>query len=180
MLPILETERLRLRPVAADDLDDFATLYADAEVMRYIGVGGPLTRDQAQQRLEFMLDHWRKHGFGMWTLLQKADGAFIGRCGLRYVETATDEIELGYTLRKAFWGQGFATEASRVVMRYAFEVLKIGRLVALADPDNVASINVMKKVGMTFERVGLFYNSECVLYAMTASATGLGGRDQLV
>src|SRR5262249_32189336 len=154
--------------------DHFVVLYTDPDVMRYIGVGGALTRDQARQRLDFMLDHWRKHGFGMWTLLNKADGAFIGRCGLRYVEDST-EIELGYTLNKAYWGQGIATEASRGVVRYAFEVLKIGRLVALADPDHTASINVMKKVGMTFERIGLFYNSECVLYALTLLDDSLPG-----
>src|SRR5689334_10819072 len=102
MAPILETERLRLSPVAAEDLDDFAELYADADVMRYIGVGGALSRAQTSQRLDFMLDHWRKHGFGMWTARKKADGVFIGRCGLRYVENST-EIELGYTLKKAFW-----------------------------------------------------------------------------
>jgi ribosomal-protein-alanine N-acetyltransferase len=174
MLPVLETDRLHLRPVSADDLDHFAALYADPDVMRYIGVVGALTRDQAAQRVDFMLDHWRKHGFGMWTLLDKDDGAFIGRCGLRYVEDST-EVELGYTLNKAYWGQGIATEASRAVVRYAFEVLKIGRLVALADPDNSASINVMRKVGMTFERIGLFYNSECVLYAMAPSAALLAG-----
>jgi RimJ/RimL family protein N-acetyltransferase len=178
MLPILETERLRLRPVSADDLDEFAELYADADVMRYIGIRGALTREETAERLDFMLDHWRKHGFGMWTMLRKDDGAFIGRCGLRYVENST-EMELGYTLKKAFWGQGFATEASLVVVRYAFEMMRVGRLVALADPDNKASINVMKKVGMTFERLGLFYNSECVLYAMTSFAA-LGSSDHLV
>jgi ribosomal-protein-alanine N-acetyltransferase len=172
--PILDTDRLRLRPVAADDLDHFAALYGDPDVMRFIGTRVPMTRQQAGERLEFMLDHWRRHGFGMWVLFRKADGAFVGRCGMRYLDDTT-EIELGYTLAKAFWGQGLATEASRAVVRYAFEVMRCARLVAIADPAHVASIHVMKKLGMTFERMGHFYDAECVLYALAPAACGFAG-----
>jgi ribosomal-protein-alanine N-acetyltransferase len=161
----LETERLRLRPVVADDLDHFAALYADPDVMRFIGLRGPLKREQARERLDFMLDHWRRHGFGMWTLWLKAGGDFVGRCSLRYLEESP-EVELGYTLAKRFWGQGFATEASRAVVRHAFGALGLRRLVAIADPANVASVNVMRKIGMIFERLGRFYGTECVLFSM--------------
>jgi ribosomal-protein-alanine N-acetyltransferase len=161
----LETERLRLRPVSADDLEHFVALYGDPDVMRFIGTRGALSREVTQERLAFMVNHWRQHGFGMWTLLRKADGAFVGRCGLRYLEESP-EVELGYTLAKPFWGQGFATEASRAVVRYAFEVLKLDRLVAIADPANTASVNVMKKLGMAFEGMGQFYGTTCVLYAL--------------
>src|SRR5581483_4944580 len=115
--------------------------------MRFIGSRGPMTRQQAGERLDFMLEHWRRHGFGMWALFRKSDGAFVGRCGLRYLEEST-EIERGYTLAKPFWGQGLATEASRAVLRYAFEVMKCRRIVAVADPAHTASVNVMKKLGM--------------------------------
>jgi len=162
---LLETDRLRLRPVAADDVDHFAALYADPDVMRFIGLRGPLTRDQARERLDFMLGHWQRHGFGMWTLWLRAGGEFVGRCGMRYLEESP-EVELGYTLAKRFWGRGLATEASRAVVRYAFDAIRLRRLVAVADPANVASVNVMKKIGMTFERLGRFYGTECVLFAM--------------
>jgi ribosomal-protein-alanine N-acetyltransferase len=163
--PTLETERLLMSPITEGDLDDVAALYADADVMRFIGLRGPLTREQTQERVAFMVDHWRKHGFGMWLLRLKDGGDFVGRCGLRYLDNS-DEVELGYTLAKAHWGRGFATESSRAVVRHAFDVLKLPRLVAIADPANTASVNVMKKLGMTFERVGHFYGSECVLYAL--------------
>jgi RimJ/RimL family protein N-acetyltransferase len=162
---LLETERLLMRPIADDDFEAVAALYGDPDVMRYIGLLGPLTPEQTRERVAFMVDHWRKHGFGMWSLRLKDGGAFVGRCGMRYLDNTT-EIELGYTLAKAFWGQGYATEASRAVVHHAFDVLKLGRLVAIADPANTASVNVMKKLGMTFERVGHFYGSECVLYAL--------------
>ncbi len=168
MSPILETERLLMRPIADDDLDAVAALYGDPDVMRYIGLRGPLTPDQARERVAFMVDHWRRHGFGMWGLRLRDGGAFIGRCGLRTLDDTT-EIELGYTLAKAHWGRGLATEASRAVVRHAFAVLKLRRLVAIADPANTASVNVMKKLGMTFERTGHFYGSDCVLYALAPS-----------
>jgi RimJ/RimL family protein N-acetyltransferase len=163
--PTLETARLLMRPVADDDLDAIAALYADADVMRYIGLRGPLTYEQTRERVAFMVDHWRKHGFGMWSLRLKDGGEFVGRCGLRTMDNTT-EIELGYTLARAFWGRGYATEASRAVVRHAFDTLKLKRLVAIADPANTASVNVMKKLGMAFERVGHYYGSECVLYAL--------------
>jgi RimJ/RimL family protein N-acetyltransferase len=165
MSSILETERLLLRPITDDDFDAVAALYGDADVMRFIGLRGPMTREQTKDRLAFMVDHWRQHGFGMWALRLKEGGEFVGRCGLRYMDNTT-EIELGYTLAKAYWGKGLATEASRAVVRHTFEVLKLGRLVAIADPANTASVNVMKKLGMTFERTGHFYGSDCVLYAL--------------
>jgi ribosomal-protein-alanine N-acetyltransferase len=164
--PLLETERLRLRPVVADDLDHFAALYADPDVMRFIGARGPLSRSLSRERLDFMLDHWLRHGFGMWALFRKDDGAFVGRCGMRYLDNTT-QVELGYTLARAHWGQGLATEASLAVVRYAFEVMRVSRLVAVADPANTASVNVMRKLGMICEGIGYYYNSECVLYALT-------------
>jgi ribosomal-protein-alanine N-acetyltransferase len=166
---LLETERLLMRPVSDDDLEDVVALYGDPDVMRYIGVRGALTREQTWERVAFMVDHWRRHGFGMWALRLKDGGAFVGRCGLRYMDNST-EIELGYTLARAYWGRGLATEASRAVVRYFFRVLKLPRLVAIADPANTASVNVMKKLGMVFERVGHFYGSDCVLYALTVGS----------
>ncbi len=175
MQPTLETERLLMRPITEGDLDDVAALYANPDVMRYIGLRGPLTREQTAERVAFMADHWRRHGFGMWSLRLKDGGAFVGRCGLRYLDNTT-EVELGYTLAKAHWGRGLATEASRAVVRHAFDLLKLGRLVAIADPANTASVNVMKKLGMTFERVGHFYGSECVLYALAPASGAASGR----
>jgi ribosomal-protein-alanine N-acetyltransferase len=170
MVPILETERLHLRPITIEDLDHYIALAGDPDVMRFIGTQGALTPEQSRERVEFMLDHWRQHGFGMWSVFRKADGVFVGRCGFRYLDNTT-EIELGYTLGKVHWGQGYATEASRAVLRYAFEVMKLKRLVAIADPANTASVNVMRKVGMTFEGMGRFYDTECVLYALADSSS---------
>jgi RimJ/RimL family protein N-acetyltransferase len=163
---LLETERLLLRPIESGDLDELCGLYSDADVMKFLHVP-PMTREQIEARHTFMLDHWRLHGFGMWMMFRKTDDAFVGRCGLRYLDD-TQHIELGYTLHKAFWGQGLATEASQAVVRFAFESLKLPRLVAVCDPQHTASMNVMRKVGMSHAGTGRFYNSECVMYALEA------------
>jgi ribosomal-protein-alanine N-acetyltransferase len=169
MFPVLETDRLRLRPMSPDDMEHIVALYGDPDVMRYIGTRGPLSREESSARLDFMVDHWHLHGFGMWALFLKADGAFVGRCGMRYLDDST-EVELGYTLLKAYWGQGFATEASRAVVRHALHVMKLKRLVAIADPANTASVNVMKKIGMIFEGVGHYYGADCVRYSLAPPA----------
>jgi RimJ/RimL family protein N-acetyltransferase len=163
---LLETERVRLRPIEPGDLDELCGLYSDADVLKFLHVL-PMTRAQVEVRHTFMLEHWRLHGFGMWMVFRKSDNAFVGRCGLRYLDD-TEHVELGYTLHKAFWGQGLATEASQAVVRFAFESLKLPRLVAICDPNHEASIKVMRKVGMTFAGTGRFYKSECVMYALDA------------
>jgi RimJ/RimL family protein N-acetyltransferase len=145
--PVLETERLLFRPFREADLDDLAALYGDAEVMRFLGDGQPRDRGQTWERLDCMVRHWHEHGFGIWALFAKG-GGFVGRCGVAY-QHQPDEAELGYTLAKACWGKGLATEAARMALQYAFEVVGLLRVVAFARVENVASRRVMEKVGMT-------------------------------
>src|SRR5262249_31445154 len=151
--PTLTTARLELRPITADDLDDLAALYADPDVMRFIGSGLPRSREEAVGRLQAQLDHWRRHGFGFFLMRRggepgaSATGGFVGRCGLQYLGD-TGAVELGYTLARPFWGQGYATEASRACVSYAFGVLGLPRVVAIARPANAASRRVMAKLGM--------------------------------
>jgi RimJ/RimL family protein N-acetyltransferase len=148
----LETARLRLRPFVAADLDDLFLLFSDPEVMRYVG-NGVFARAETEQLLERMLGHWPRLGFGMWALHDKASGRFVGRCGIKPLGD-TPEIELGYSLHRAFWGRGMATEASVASIRFGFETANLSRIVAIARPENVQSRRVMEKVGMTFERTG--------------------------
>src|SRR5947209_8057069 len=112
--PTLTTARLELRPIAADDLDDLAALYADPDVMRYIGTGLARTRAESLGRLHIQVEHWRAHGFGFFMMRLYGEpaghplagrsatgvpGAFVGRCGLQYLGN-TGSVELGYTLAK--------------------------------------------------------------------------------
>jgi RimJ/RimL family protein N-acetyltransferase len=90
---------------------------------------------------------------GLWATIHKETGKFIGRCGLLPWEIDGKlEVEIAYLLDKSFWGQGLATEAAKGILRYGFETLKLSRLICLIDPENIASQNVAKRIGMTLER----------------------------
>ena len=161
----LETARLRLRPFTPADADDLYRLYSDPEVMRYLGQGTVRTREQTAEALAKMLGEWARDGFGMWALLDRRDGRFLGRCGLRPL-AGTPEVELGYTLFKDVWGKGLATEAAQASVGFGFERLRLPRLVAIAHPPNLASRRVMEKVGMRFERQAPYQGIDCVWYAV--------------
>jgi RimJ/RimL family protein N-acetyltransferase len=164
-MSILETERLHLRPLLETDLDDLCALYADLEVMRNIGNGLPRNREQTAERLHRALAHWQKYGFGIWTVCDKSDGRFLGRCGYGNWRDYPD-MELAYILHRFAWGKGYCTEAARAVVRHAFERSRLPRLIAVARPQNSGSIGVMRKVGMTFQKMIDFEGGEAVLYAL--------------
>lgn len=106
---LIETERLRLRPMERGDLDEFATLHADPEVTEFVRA---LDRPAAEERLEQDEREWRERGHGLFAVLDAADGTFLGRCGLKYWPQF-DETELGWVLRRQSWGRGYATEAAQ-------------------------------------------------------------------
>lgn len=163
---MIETTRLLLRPFTPDDLDSFAALNADPEVMRYIGDGKPQSKDQTEMRLNAVLDHWKQHGFGLFTAIEKASGDFVGFCGLKYLDTSS-EIEVGYRLAKKFWGRGLATEGARASLRYGFETLGLDRIVAVAQPANTASCRVIEKIGLRYLKVARFYDADLKYFAIT-------------
>ena len=162
----LETPRLLLRRFTSRDLDDFALMNADPDVMRYIGDGKPQTRAQTQMRLNAVLDHWEHRGFGLCAVIDKSTRAFIGFCGLQYLDN-TAEIEVGYRLARRFWGMGLATEAAGASLRYGFQELGLERIVAVVHPQNVASQSVVEKIGLKYVKDARFYNSDVEYYAIT-------------
>lgn len=144
--PVLETARLLLREWTLEDVDRFAEIYADPEVMRFVGNYRPRNREETIARKMKSIRHYAEHGFGMWAVVEKSSGLVIGRAGL---ETLDDDVEVAWLLDKPWWGKGLATEAARASVGYGFAVLELRRIVAAAIPENEASINVMRKLGMT-------------------------------
>ena len=126
-------------------------VFGDAEVMRF--GDGVQTREWVDAWLRSCLENYQRRGFGPYAVVEQSTGDVIGYCGLFYFPDmhGQPEIELGYRLRRAAWGQGYATEAARLVRDYAFHTLHIKRLIALIDPDNVPSIRVAEKIGMHYE-----------------------------
>jgi RimJ/RimL family protein N-acetyltransferase len=160
-MPAIETDRLLLRKFRPDDLDDFAAMFADPDVVRYVGDGRPADRDEANRALQSSLRHWQLNGFGRWAALDRTTGNFIGFGGLRSL-FGTPEVV--YHLGKEFWGKGYATELARASLRFGFEDRGFNRIVAIAKPENVASIHVMEKLGMSFEKHARYYDIDVVQY----------------
>jgi RimJ/RimL family protein N-acetyltransferase len=142
----LEMDRLILRMLDESDFSGYAAMCSDAEVMRYIGEGQVLSRDEAWRNLALMLGHWQLRGYGQWAVEERESGKFIGRVGFWNPE-GWPGLELGWMLRREFWGQGFATEAARALLPFAFLDLKQTRIISLIRPGNQASVRVADRLG---------------------------------
>lgn len=150
---ILETERLLLRTWSLDDAEDGYRIWRDAEVMRYIGTGQPNADvDETRRWLSRMIAHQEKHGFCFWAVVEKESNQLIGSCGMAYQLDGGLPIEFGYTLARAFWGRGLATEAASAALGYIFEKIDLPEIAASVDSRNVASIRVLEKVGFVYQR----------------------------
>jgi ribosomal-protein-alanine N-acetyltransferase len=162
---IVETERLILRPFTPDDLDALAAINSDPDVMRFIGDGKPAPRERTAERLAFILEHGRRHGFSVWAVRSKQTPSLMGFCGLHHLD-GTNEVEVGYRLAREHWGKGFATEAARASLRYGFEELKLNRIAAVVHPENIASQRVLEKLGLKYEKDARFYDIDVKYYAI--------------
>jgi RimJ/RimL family protein N-acetyltransferase len=146
-MPVLGTERLRLRPLHASDLDEYAALHADPEVMRFLGGGaGTWDRGRSWRHLAFQLGHWQLGGSGMWAVEILETGDFAGAIGFAEPE-GWPGCELAWTLARRFWGNGYATEGARAALSYAFAALRKERVISLIHPGNRASIRVAERLG---------------------------------
>jgi RimJ/RimL family protein N-acetyltransferase len=163
--PTLETRRLRLRGFRHADLDPYAQFCADAEVMRYIAAGMPLNRGEAWRQMAFFVGHWGLLGYGMWAVEDKASGALVGRVGFLHPPGWPD-FELGWLLGRPYWGRGYALEAARVALSYAFETLGRERVISLIRPANHRSIKLAEHLGERLvEEVELFGDTALVYEA---------------
>lgn len=153
MTTILETERLALRTWTPDDAEDGFRIWSDQEVMRYIGTGQPHADvEQTRGWMSRMIAHQQKHGFCFWAMVDKKSTQLIGSCGLAYQLDGGLPLEFGYTLARAYWGRGLATEAAGAALRYVFEHLPVTEIAASVDSRNVASRRVLEKIGFVYQR----------------------------
>jgi RimJ/RimL family protein N-acetyltransferase len=163
----VETSRLLLRQFRLDDLDNLATLLGNEDVMRYVGDGKPVTREGSDKALHSIIRHWEEHGFGRWAVIDKETNAFAGFGGLR---SLIDKPEVVYHFAKEYWGRGLATELARASLKYGFEEHQFDRIVAIAKPENLASIRVMEKAGMIYDMRAKYYDIEVIQYHLLRSA----------
>ena len=177
-MKILETERLILRRLLPEDLDDLFALYRDPEIRRYFPEG-TLTYEETQEELEWFLNGHPEHPeLGLWATIHKETHQFIGRCGLLpWTIDGQYDVEVAYLLSKAYWRQGLGTEVARAILNYGFEQLHLSRLICLIDPNNQASIKVAQNMGMTLEKMGQDESGSFLVYARSSPGrcAALGG-----
>lgn len=152
----IETERLVLRMLRSSDFDDYAAMCADSDIMRFLGERKPMTRNQAWRHMAAILGHWQLRGYGFFAVEEKSSGRFVGRVGFWDPEDWPD-FEIGWTITRENWGRGFATEAARACLNYAFTTLRREYVTSLIDSQNAASIRVAEHLGESFHQdVDLF------------------------
>jgi RimJ/RimL family protein N-acetyltransferase len=164
----IETLRLRLCPMTEEYLDDLVQMWRDPDIMRYLPTGKPRPLVDTQRELEFMIDHWKTYGFGVWRISVKDWETFAGYCGLQHLHVepngvtaesiaGSDEIEIMYGVTSHLWSKGIAFEAAKATIRFGFETLKLPRIIAAVHPDNHASRHILEKLGMRADPSLSFY-----------------------
>ncbi|HVM33793.1 MAG TPA: bifunctional GNAT family N-acetyltransferase/class I SAM-dependent methyltransferase [Actinomycetota bacterium] len=172
---VLETDRLLLRYLTLDDCPYLDEILGDAETMRHYP--RPYTFREVEAWVVRNLESYRDYGFGLWAVIRKEDGKFVGQCGLvpQDVE-GTREIEVGWHVNRAFWRRGYASEAAAAARDYAFDIIGLTRLVSLVLPANVPSQGVARKIGMIPERIVGYRGRDHLLFVCPASGVDEVGR----
>lgn len=165
----IRTERLILRPIALEDLDAYAAIYADPDVVRFLSDGETATGDETREWIEGSIRRNELDGWDRRSVLLGSDGTVIGRCGLSIWEIeGHTEHEIGWVLDRERWGCGYATEAAIAMRDRAFGELGLTRLISLIDGGNDASKNVARKLGLGYERQVEFHGRTVELFALEA------------
>lgn len=165
----LVTERLILRKFTLDDLEPFAELMANQEVMKFSLNGPIIAKEQAKEYLQKrILEHYDKYGYGLYATIHKQDNCLIGYVGLMNQNIdGESKTELGYRLHPNYWGKGLATEAASAVCQYAFDELRLNELISIIDPKNTRSIEVAKRIGMDVWKDSVFHGFSVNIYRLS-------------
>jgi RimJ/RimL family protein N-acetyltransferase len=152
-MTVLESERLVLREFHLDDAEFILQLLNESAFLRFIGDKGVRTlADARDYLLKGPMESYRRFGFGLYLASLREDGTPIGMCGLVKRDGLAD-VDVGFALRSRYWSRGYAVEAAAAVLEYGKRNLNLGRIVAIANPENHASIAVLEKIGLRFERM---------------------------
>ena len=167
----LETPRLVMRDKRADDFDFIASLYADDDVMRWIGDGRALPRDEVEARFVRVLNIESEPGHERWdafkVLVRKTDGVPLGQAGmLRCAIDGAPEIEIGWWLAPFAWGQGYATEAALALRDFAFGELELAHLSIVLKAENARSVAVARRIGGVYAGEAVYRDSPVTRYVV--------------
>lgn len=181
MSTTLETERLVLRPWTADDAGFLMRLSKDPRVMRYIGTGDVWSAQKALEVSDRAADHWHEHHFGWRLAVSKLSGEQVGFIALDLSRPETEGVppgqhEIGWWLEPSYWGHGYTAEGATAVRDDAFDNLKAPFLVARVRPQNLGSVNVMRKLGMILtDEITAAAGHQMAIYRLDSPADELSG-----
>jgi ribosomal-protein-alanine N-acetyltransferase len=147
----IETARLQLRHLRPDDLDAMHAYLGDAETMKYYPA--PYSREFVKHGIEQNIERYKKYGYGLFGVVLKSSGELIGDCGLVWQELDNGlELEVGYHFHRNYWGKGYATEAAKTCIDYAFEHAGVDHVISLIRPENLPSRRVAERNGLRIVR----------------------------
>ena len=147
----IETKRLFLRELTHDDIEPLHAVLSDPVAMRHYPK--PFDREMTRKWIEWNLENYAVHGFGLWAVIHREEGRLIGDCGLTIQQVdGVGELEIGYHILRSHWGKGFATEGAAACRDYVFDNLKKKRVISWMTPENLSSRRVAVKIGMRPEK----------------------------
>lgn len=168
MKPILETPRLFLRELDPNDAEQFYQLNLNPNVIKYTGNTAFANVGKAVSFLENYQDY-KQNGYGRWAVIDKSNNEFLGWCGLKY-DKDLDETDIGFRFFEQQWNKGYATESAKACLEYGLDVLDLQAIVGRAMQENKASVKVLEKIGLAFEKTFDFDpNHKGVIYKINKS-----------
>ncbi|WP_322778849.1 GNAT family N-acetyltransferase [Frankia sp. Cas4] len=162
-IPTLTTDRLILRPIRRDDLDASAAIWSDPEFGRYIGT---YDRHGMWHNLAANIGVWELEGVGPWSVVERGTGVLVGRAGL-WNEPGWPGIELVWFIGRSWWGRGYAPEAALTAGTWAFANHDVDRLVTVPNRDNLKSVRVAEKLGMTLDHYEVLHGDDSAVYTIS-------------
>lgn len=157
-----------------EHFEQYAAMHQDEDVTRYT-VRAKLDRMETWRHLATVVGHWHLRGFGMWGVFEKATGLLVGRVGFHEPD-GWPEMELAWTIGKAWWGRGYAPEAARRCLEYAFDEMRRDHVISVIDPNNTASVRVAEKLGYTIDRPWSYMGFDVVIYGIDAPRRAAGSQ----
>lgn len=162
---IIETERLVFREFTKEDIDKLYLLLSDADVMKHCS--GTVDMPGTQKWLDATIELYKKYGYDYWAVYEKDTDAFIGQIGILRQEVGGNEEDcLAFMIGKKYWNKGYATEGAVACINYAFKTLKLEKVIATVEPENLQSMKVLKKIGMEYTGEAEYFNEKVHVYLM--------------
>lgn len=163
----IETKRFYLRDIEPFDAQDIFILDSDPDVHEFLGKKPITSLAEAKKIIDYVRKQYKNYGIGRWAIIDKKTKAFVGWCGLKYEKVLRSDFnyyDLGYRLKKQYWGNGIATETALAVIDYGFNHLNLDQIGGAADANHIASNKILQKVGLKFVDTFTYNSSLCNWY----------------